>query len=77
MAIGVNLLVCRWGSNRSDTAIMTFESGPDGAIGAFAAPWLDGRPVAATLLGILLPMFLIGLAAYFLVRKSASKAVDG
>ena len=68
LAVGINLMAGSWGSNRSETAIMTFDSGIDGATGMFAAPWLVGHPLAATLIGIVLPMFLLGLGAYFLVR---------
>jgi len=76
LAIGVNLATCVWGTDRSETAIMTFDGGLDGSVGAFAAPWLVGHPLAGTLLGIVLPMALVGLGAYFLVREPASRPAE-
>ena len=75
LALGINLVSARWGSNRSETAVMTIDSGIDGATGMFAAPWLIGHPLAATLVGIVLPMFLVGLGCYFLVRTLVNRPV--
>ena len=76
LAVGINLAAGRWGIDRSETAIMTFDGGLDGSVGAFAAPWLVGHPLAGTLLGIVLPMALLGLGAYFLVREPASRPAE-
>ena len=52
---------------------MTFSSGLDGTSGVFAAPWLVGHPLAATLIGIVLPLFLLSVGTYFLVRALLSR----
>ena len=77
MAVGINLAASSWGTDRSDTAIMTFASGIDGSTGAFAAPWLVGHPLAATLIGIVLPMLLLGSGAYFLIRALLKQPSSG
>ncbi len=73
LAVGINLAAGRWGIDRSETAIMTFSSGLDGTSGVFAAPWLVGHPLAATLIGIVLPLFLLSVGTYFLVRALLSR----
>ena len=74
LAVGINLTASRWGTDRSETAIMTFDSTLDGSSGVFAAPWLVGHPLAAILIGIALPVFLLGTGTYFLVRAFPSQA---
>ena len=74
IACAINLLTCRWGVGVSDTAVLTFELPENEAAGLFAAPWLEGRQLLATLSGVILPMFMIGLGVYFVARSDKSTA---
>lgn len=77
LAVAANLVFCRWGINCSESAVLTMysDTGPwnDGegteVAGLFAAPWLEHSPSLALVLGVLLPMVLIGIGTYAAVRR--------
>ena len=83
-AVAINLVACRWGTNCTETTVLSFTTrldltgtlGQMNTTGLFAAPWLEGSPLGAVLLGILLPMFLLGLGTYVAVRGPQEKSLS-
>jgi hypothetical protein len=75
LAVGLNLLSCRWGTDLGTTSIMTFAQNTDGTrpVGMFAAPFLATTPWASLLLGVLIPMALLGVGFYIALRGPKSK----
>lgn len=75
LAVVLNLLTCRWGTDVNSTSIMTFTQQADGTqpTGMFAAPFLAEAPWLALLLGILAPMVLLGIGFYVVVRGEQPK----
>ena len=73
LAIVINLVTCRWGISVNGTTVLSISSranaGGVDTIGLFAAPWLEGKQAWATLLGVLLPMAMLGLGTYVLIRS--------
>ena len=72
LAIVINLVTCRWGVSVNGTTVLSISSqaGAGGETsGLFAAPWLEGKQAWAMLLGVLLPMAMLGLGTYFLIRS--------
>ena len=75
-AIVLNLVFTQWGTMSPETALLSFRTGWDmgfgfeGAdqVGIFTAPSLIETPWLSLALGVILPMLLLGLAMYILVR---------
>ena len=75
-AVATNLIACRWGTDCSDTTVLSISSqhnitagsGELEVTGLFAAPWLAGHQLGATFLGVVLPMVLIGVGTYVAIR---------
>ncbi|MDG2199847.1 MAG: hypothetical protein P8K80_01525 [Phycisphaerales bacterium] len=76
IAIVINLVVCRWGTNVTGTTVLSIVSHSDrtDTVGLFAAPWLEGKPFWATLLGVLLPMGFLALGVYLFIRNPEEEA---
>ena len=75
LAVALNLVTCRWGTDLDTASIMTFAQNTDGTspVGMFAAPFLATQPWAALLLGVLVPMTLLGVGFYIALRGPKSK----
>ena len=75
LAIVINLITCRWGTDVNSASIMTFAQDHDGTqqIGMFAAPFLASTPWVALVVGVLLPMVLLGLGFYVALRGEQAK----
>tara|TARA_B100000405_G_C16335603_1_gene282064 strand:+ start:197 stop:490 length:294 start_codon:yes stop_codon:yes gene_type:complete len=81
-AVALNLIFTRWGTMSPDLALLSFRwdwemtlgiSDAD-EVGIFTAPFLANLPWVSLLLGLILPLMLLGLAMYILVRLKSTPA---
>lgn len=76
LACGLNLVLMRWGTDLPETAILTFSSevsmsfnlGEAKGFGLYAAPFLNSTPWVSLAFGFVLPLMILGLMGYILVR---------
>ena len=75
LAFTLNLIACRWGVDVDSTAIMTFAQNHDGTqqVGMFAASYFESNAWASLMLGVLLPMVLLGVGFYAVLRGEPAK----
>lgn len=75
LAVTLNLIACRWGVDVDSTAIMTFAQNHDGTqqVGMFAASYFESNAWASLMLGVLLPMVLLGVGFYAVLRGEPAK----
>jgi len=67
LAIGLNLIFCRWGVDLAGSSMLTFDlqdtpqatPGAAGAVGLYTAPWTVQVPLLAWLLGVVLPILVV------------------
>ncbi|MEE2906619.1 MAG: hypothetical protein VX527_02195 [Planctomycetota bacterium] len=76
LACGLNLVLMRWGTDLPETAILTFtsDSSPSFGIeeskgfGLYTTPFLESTPWVSLAFGLVLPLLILGLVAYILIR---------
>ena len=82
LACGLNLILMRWGVDLPETPILTFSTdwslsfdiAEDEGFGLYAAPFLDSTPWVALAFGLVLPLMLLGLMAYALIRPKKTSS---
>lgn len=75
-ACGLNLSFARWGTGQLGTPILTFATEPTfpadidlpGQFGLYTTPGMATAPWTTLVLGLVVPLLLIGLVAYFVIR---------
>ena len=86
-ACGLNLSFTRWGTGQPGTPILTFATEPmfpvdidlPGQFGLYTTPGMATAPWTTLALGLVVPLMLIGLVAYLVVRPrpGAESGQDG
>jgi len=84
MGVVLNLVTCRWGTDVTTAPVMTFSrteatfssSGSPQFSGLFAAPMLVSVPWLALVLGVLLPLTLLGIGVYVALRQPADETAS-
>lgn len=75
VAVALTMLSCRWGTDL-DTERVLMVPGVSPPQGLYAATWTGANPFLAMFLGIVLPVLLVTVATWVLVRLRSTNSAD-